>query len=198
MSRGKEYYQNNREELLVKRKKYYQDNREETLKRQKEYNLKNREKINKRQRIYAVQYRKDNREKINASKKIYYNTERGFMVSLWSSINTSSRKHKRINKFKDFDEFYNHWLEQKSRYGMKCPATGVEMTIIRGENKPGEYKTVMTNISTDRILSTEGYSPKNLIFTTWKYNNAKNNITPNMAKAFLKIVKERYGTEDIE
>ena len=199
MSRGKEYYQNNREELLVKRKKYYQDNREETLKRQKEYNLKNREKINKRQRIYAVQYRKDNREKINASKKIYYNTERGFMVALWHSINTSSKKQKRINKFKDFDEFYNHWLEQKSRYGMKCPATGVEMTTIKGVNKPGEYKRIMTNISTDRILSTEGYSPKNLIFTTWKYNMAKNNITPNMAKAFLDIVYERYGpVENIE
>jgi len=199
MSRGKEYYQNNREELLVKRKKYYQDNREETLKRQKEYNLKNREKINKRQRIYAVQYRKDNRQIILARQKIYYNTERGFMTALWNSINTSSKKHKRINKFKDFDEFHNHWLEQKSRYGMKCPATGVEMTIIRGENKPGEYKTVMTNISTDRILSTEGYSPKNLIFTTWKYNMAKNNITPNMAKAFLDIVYERYGpVENIE
>jgi len=198
MSRGKEYYQNNREELLVKRKKYYQDNREEMIKRQKEYNLKNREKINKRQRIYAVQYRKDNREKIQARQNIYYNTERGFMIALWNSIKKSSRKHKRINKFKDFDEFYNHWLEQKSRYGMKCPATGVEMTIIRGENKPGEYKTVMTNISTDRILSTGDYSPKNLIFTTWKYNMAKNNITPNMAKAFLTIVKERYGTEDIE
>ena len=198
MSRGKEYYQKNREELRVKRKKYYQDNREETLKRQKEYNLKNREKINKRQRIYAVQYRKDNRQIILARQKIYYNTERGFMVSLWSSINTSSRKHKRINKFKDFDEFYNHWLEQKSRYGMKCPATGVEMTIIRGESKPGEHKRTMTNISTDRILSTGDYSPENLIFTTWEYNMAKNNITPNMAKAFLKIVKERYGTEDIE
>ena len=194
----KEYYQKNREELLVKRKKHYQDNREETLKKQKEYNLKNREKINKRQRIYSVQYRKDNREKIQAKQNIYYNTERGFMIALWNSIKKSSRKHKRINKFKDFDEFYNHWLEQKSRYGMKCPATGVEMTIIRGENKPGEYKTVMTNISTDRILSTGGYSPKNLIFTTWKYNNAKNNITPNMAQAFLTIVKERYGTEDIE
>jgi len=194
----KEYYQNNKEELLVKRKKHYQDNREEMIKKQKEYNLKNREKINKRQRIYAVQYRKDNRPIILARQKIYYNTERGFMTALWNSINTSSKKHKRINKFKDFDEFHNHWLEQKSRYGMKCPATGVEMTIIRGENKPGEYKTVMTNISTDRILSTEGYSPKNLIFTTWKYNMAKNNITPNMAQAFLKIVKERYGTEDIE
>ena len=198
MSRGKEYYQKNREELLVKRKKYYQDNREETLKRQKEYNLKNREKINKRQRIYAVQYRKDNRQIILARQKIYYNTERGFMISLWNAIKTSSRKHKRINKFKDFDEFYNHWLEQKSRYGMKCPATGVEMTIIRGESKPGEHKTVMTNISTDRILSTGDYSPENLIFTTWEYNMAKNNITPNMAKAFLTIVKERYGTEDIE
>ena len=198
MSRGKEYYQKNREELLVKRKKYYQDNREETLKRQKEYNLKNREKINKRQRIYGVQYRKDNRQIILARQKIYYNTERGFMISLWNAIKTSSRKHKRINKFKDFDEFHNHWLEQKSRYGMKCPATGVEMTIIRGESKPGEHKTVMTNISTDRILSTGDYSPENLIFTTWEYNMAKNNITPNMAQAFLKIVKERYGTEDIE
>ena len=194
----KEYYQKNREELLVKRKKHYQDNREETLKKQKEYNLKNREKINKRQRIYAVQYRKDNRQIILARQKIYYNTERGFMISLWNAIKTSSRKHKRINKFKDFDEFYNHWLEQKSRYGMKCPATGVEMTIIRGESKPGEHKRTMTNISTDRILSTGDYSPENLIFTTWEYNMAKNNITPSMAQAFLKIVKERYGTEDIE
>ena len=194
----KKYYQKNREELLVKRKKYYQDNREEILKRQKEYNLKNREKINKRQRIYSVQYRKDNREILLVKQNIYYNTERGFMTALWNSINISSKRKNLINKFKDFDEFHNHWLEQKSRYGMKCPATGVEMTTIRGENKPGEYKTVMTNISTDRILSTEGYSPENLIFTTWKYNMAKNNITPNMAQAFLKIVKERYGTEDIE
>ena len=196
--KSKEYYQNNREKILVKRKKHYQDNREEMIKKQKEYNLKNREKINKRQRIYAVQYRKDNRQIILARQKIYYNTERGFMTALWNSINRSSRKHKRINKFKDFDEFHNHWLEQKSRYGMKCPATGVEMTTIKGVNKPGEYKRIMTNISTDRILSTGDYSPENLIFTTWKYNNAKNNITPNMAKAFLTIVKERYGTEDIE
>ena len=194
----KEYYQNNREKILVKRKKHYQDNREETLKRQKEYNLKNREKINKRQKIYAVKYREDNKQIILVKQNIYYNTERGFMTVLWNSIKKSSKKHKRINKFKDFDEFYNHWLEQKSRYGMKCPGTGVEMTTIKGVNKPGEHKRIMTNISTDRILSTEGYSPENLIFTTWKYNNAKNNITPNMAKAFLRIVEERYGTDNIE
>jgi hypothetical protein len=194
----KEYYQNNREKILVKRKKHYQDNREETLKRQKEYNLKNREKINKSQRIYSAKYRENNKEIILVRQNIYYNTERGFMVKLWNSIKRTSKKHERINKFKDFDEFHNHWLEQKARYGMKCPATGVEMTTTVGVNKPGEHKRVMTNISTDRILSTEGYSPENLIFTTWKYNNAKNNITPNMAKAFLRIVEERYGTDDIE
>ena len=194
----KEYYQNNREKILVKRKKYYLDNREETIRKQKEYNLKNREKINKRQRIYSVGYREDNRKILLVKQNIYFNTERGFMISLWNSIKRSSKKHKRINKFKNFDEFNNHWLEQKARYGMKCPATGVEMTTIKGANKPGEFKRIMTNISTDRILSTEGYSPENLIFTTWKYNNAKNNITPNMAKAFLRIVEERYGTDDIE
>jgi hypothetical protein len=90
----KEYYQNNREKILVKRKKHYQDNREETLKRQKEYNLKNREKNNQRQRIYNVKYRENNREIILIKKNIYYNTERGFMSKLWNSIKKSSRNHK--------------------------------------------------------------------------------------------------------
>ena len=194
MACTKEYYLKNREEILIKRKKYYQDNREYTLSRQKEYNLKNREKINKRQRIYSVGYREDNKEILLIRQNIYYNTERGFMMKLWNSIKKSSKKHNRINEFKDFDEFYNHWLKQKARYGMKCPATGVEMTHTIGTNKSSVgNKRIMTNISTDRILSTEGYSPKNLIFTTWAYNCAKCNITPEMAKAFLRIVGERYG-----
>ena len=194
MACTKEYYLKNREEILIKRKKYYLDNREKTLARCKEYNLKNREKINKKAKIYAVQYRKDNKEVILIKQKYYYNTERGFIMKLWNSIKRSSKKHNRINEFKNFDEFYNHWLEQKVRYGMKCPATGVEMTNTIGTNKSSiGNKRIMTNISTDRILSTGGYSPKNLIFTTWAYNSAKCSITPEMAKAFLRIVGERYG-----
>jgi len=190
---NREYYLKNREEISIKRKKHYLDNREETIRKQKEYNSKNREKINKRQRIYSVGYREDNKEILLIRQNIYYNTERGFMMKLWNSIKKSSKARNRINEFKNFDEFHNHWLEQKARYGMKCPATGVEMTTTMGINKPGENKKIITNISTDRILSTEGYSPQNLIFTTWAYNCAKCNITPEMAKAFLKIVKERYG-----
>ena len=188
-----QYYLKNREQISIKRKKRYQDNREYIISRQKEYNLKNREKISKRQKIYTVGYRKDNKEIISIKMNTYYNTERGFIMKLWNSIKTSSRNHNRINEFKNFDEFHNHWLEQKARYGMQCPATGVEMTTTMGINKPGEHKKIITNISTDRILSTEGYSPQNLIFTTWAYNRAKCSITPEMAKAFLKIVKERYG-----
>ena len=194
MTCTKECYLKNREEILIQRKKYYLDNREETIRKQKGYNSKNREKINKRQRIYSVGYREDNKEILLIKKNIYYNTERGFMVKLWNSIKRSSKKHERTNEFKDFDEFYNHWLKQKARYGMKCPATGVEMTHTIGTNKSSVgNKRIMTNISTDRILSTEGYSPKNLIFTTWAYNCAKCNITPEMARAFLRIVGERYG-----
>ena len=190
---NREYYLKNREEILIQRKKYYLDNREETIRKQKEYNLKNREKINKRQRIYSVGYREDNKEILLIRQNIYYNTERGFMMKLWNSIKKSSKKHNRINEFKDFDEFYNHWLKQKATYGMRCPATGVEMTHTIGTNKSSVgNKRIMTNISTDRILSTEGYSPKNLIFTTWAYNCAKCNITPEMARAFLRIVGERY------
>jgi len=195
-----QYYLKNREQLLIKSKKHYQDNREYILSRQKEYNLKNREKISKRQKIYTVGYRKDNKEIISIKMNTYYNTERGFIMKLWNSIKTSSRNYNRINEFKDFDEFHNHWLKQKARYGMKCPATGVEMTTIIGMSKPEEKRQrVLTNISTDRILSTGGYSPQNLIFTTWAYNCAKCNITPKMARGFLKIVKERYGdTNEME
>ena len=194
INNNREYYLKNREEILIQRKKYYLDNREETIRKQKEYNLKNREKINKRQRIYSVKYREDNKEILLIKQNIYYNTERGFMVKLWNSIKRSSKKHNRINEFKDFDEFYNHWLKQKATYGMRCPATGVEMTHTIGTNKSSVgNKRIMTNISTDRILSTKGYSPQNLIFTTWAYNSAKCSITPEMAKAFLRIVEERYG-----
>jgi hypothetical protein len=192
MACTKAYYLKNREEILIKRKKYYQDNREKTLAKGKEYKSKNREKINKKAKIYAVQYRKDNKEVIFIKQKYYYSTERGFIMKLWNSIKRSSKKHNRINEFKNFDEFYNQWLKQKDRYGMKCPATGVEMTHTIGTNKPGEHKRIMTNISTDRILSTEGYSPQNLIFTTWEYNCSKGNLSPKDAKAFLRIVEERY------
>ena len=147
-----------------------------------------KEKILKKQREYQRKYRKNNKEKIKKSVFVYSNSEKGYFVGLWNVI----KRKKELNSFKSFDKFYNHWLEQKATYGMRCPATKEKMTTIRGVNKPGEHKRIMTNISTDRIICLKKYSPKNLIFTTWAYNSAKNNMTPKMARAFLRIVGERY------
>jgi hypothetical protein len=171
-------------------KKYYKENRGKILLKKKKYYAENREKLCKLSVINSAKYRKNNPLQLKKSILKYSNSEKGYFVNLWQVI----RRRGKLNLFKNFDEFYNHWLEQKARYGMKCPATKEKMTTKRGFTKPGEkQKRIMTNISTDRIIHTKKYTPQNLIFTTWRYNNAKHSITPEMARAFLKIVGERYG-----
>jgi len=168
-----------------------QSDEERKAQRRKHY-LKNREELKAKAIIYNQDYRVNNKESIKKSNNSYVNTENGFLHGSWASVKLRCKKHNRINEFKDFDEFNNHWLEQKSKYGMQCPATGVEMTTIRRLDVE-KYTHCDTNISVDRILSTEGYTRKNIIFTSWKYNNAKGSFTPKMAEFYLKIVKERYG-----
>ena len=155
----------------------------------KEWYQKNKERSIKQ----TLDWRKNNKEKYDETTKKRLNSEKGFMRVLWQSVKDSG-KH---NSFKDFDDFYNHWLKQKKIYGMKCPATGVEMTTKSLFNEKGKYKRCETNISKDRILSSMGYSHQNLIFTSWNYNKAKGSFTPKMAKAYLKMVKERYGTDGV-
>ena len=101
--------------------------KEEIKSKNKKYYLKNKVKLLEKQSIYRI----NNKESIKKYNNSYVNTENGFLHNLWSSIKLRCKKHNRINKFKNFDEFNNHWLEQKSKYGMKCPATGVEITTIR-------------------------------------------------------------------
>ena len=151
---------------------------------------KNKERSNKQ----TLEWRKNNIEKYEESAKKRLNSEKGFLNAMWQDIKRSGKS----NSFKDFDDFFDHWLKQKKIHGMKCPGTDVEMTTKAFFNKKGEFKTCQTNISKDRILSSMGYSHQNLIFTSWKYNKAKGNFTPKMAKAYLKIVKERYGTDEME
>jgi len=201
---SKKYYLKNKAKILAEGKKYRLENKEVLKEKRKIYDLKNRERILKWQRKYMEEYRKKNKNKTKKFQHDYYNSERGYFVALWSTINrlNGRKKWKTVeekNSFKDFDEFYNHWLKQKSIYGMKCPATGVEMTTKRFFNKPGERKTkCMTNISVDRILSSKNYCPQNLIFTTWQYNCDKGVLSPKGARFFLKIAEERYGKKVYE
>mgnify|MGYP000324244599 CR=1 FL=1 len=93
----------------------------------KEWYQKNKEKRGEK----ILEWRKNNKERYEESTKRRLNSEQGYMRNLWQATKDSG-KH---NSFKDFDDFFDHWLEQKKIYGMKCPGTGVEMTTKAFFNK---------------------------------------------------------------
>ena len=150
----------------------------------KTYYHKHKDEILKRNAVW----RAENKERIVATRKKYLNSERGFFMEMWNSI----KKGGKHNSFKDFDDFFDHWEDQKKAWGFTCPATGVKMTTVK-VTRSG--KRCPTNISRDRILPHMGYSRKNLIFTSWQYNNNKSSLSPEEAMSFLRIVRDRYGVD---
>jgi hypothetical protein len=132
-------------------------------------------------------WKANNKTKKQLSDLAYQMGEKGYFNQLWQGVATSRHG----NNFKNEEEFVNCWKEQKKIFGIKCPILGIEMTMTKGKGKPTD-----TNISKDRILSSRSYSKQNLIFVCWRVNNMKRDITPQVAKRYLEIVKERYGTDD--
>ena len=178
----------------MNRKEYQKQWRLKNKERKKEYDKEWYQKNKERTIKQTLEWRKNNKEKYDETTKKRLNSEKGFFARMWNGVKQKGDS----NSFKDFDDFYNHWLEQKKIHGMKCPATGVKMTTKLLFNEKGKFQRCETNVSKDQILSSMGYNRQNLIFTCWNYNRSKCSITPKMAKAFLKIVKERYGTDNIE
>jgi len=179
-------------EIQARKRKWYSDPEVHArqLKIVRDYRLANLEK----EKLRLSTWKKNNKEKVREIAIKYLNSERGYFMDMWNSIKRSKHGH----DFKNFDNFLQSWLDQKAIHGMKCPATGVEMTMVRKVSGKKGGKRTPTNISRDRILCSRKYSKQNLIFTTWEYNNSKHNITPHGAKAFLRIVRERYGTDEVE
>ena len=140
-------------------------------------------------------WKKNNRNKIRISTNTYNQSERGYLVNLFNSMKKSRNWVE--SEFPDKESFLQHWEEQKAISGWICPATGETMTTTM-LTKENNFAKNPTNISKDRILCFKPYTKKNLMFTTWRYNNAKNATTPKMAKAILRITKERYGTDEME
>lgn len=143
----------------------------------------------------SKKWKEKNRSKNAESHLKYKQTEKGHFNEMWQGI----RKSCHGNEFKNYEEFFQCWEEQKKIYGMKCPYMDIEMTIIKGLNPHGERrKHSETNISKDRILSSRPYSKQNIMFVSWKANNAKGNVSPKIAKRYLEFVKERFGTDEVE
>jgi len=139
----------------------------------------------------VVQWNKNNLSKKHKANMRYYSSEIGYFGSLFNGMKRTC--YYVASEFPNKESLIQHWKEQQKIYGNKCPATGVEMTMTVGQGKP-----TPTNISKDRILSWEGYTKINTIFVCWKFNDYKKAMTPKDAKAFLRIVRERFGTDEVE
>ena len=212
MARQQDYLSKHYPIKYVERKPFYLVNGEwvdrwkcpEVIEYRRKYRIKNRERHNRlsrerywndleNQRERCRIWKKNNKAKAREVETTYRSGERGHFMEMWNGIKRSKHGH----HFKNFDDFYQCWLDQKAIYGMKCPATGETMTMIKRAGN-GKRRNTPTNISRARILCSRGYSKQNLIFTTWAFNNSKNNLSPKGAKAFLRIVRERYGTDEVE
>ena len=212
MARQQDYLSKHYPIKYVERTRFYLVNGEwvdrwkcpEVIEYRRKYRIKNRERHNRlsrerywndleNQRARCRIWKKNNKAKAREVETTYRSGERGHFMEMWNGIKRS----KHGQHFKNFDDFYQCWLDQKAIYGMKCPATGETMTMIKRAGN-GKRRNTPTNISRDRIICSRGYSKQNLIFTTWAFNNSKNNLSPKGAKAFLRIVRERYGTDEVE
>lgn len=85
----KEYYKNNKEEILIKGKKYYNNNREKILVKTKEYQKNHKEKIS----IRKKKHYKNHKENILAKKKKYYENNK-------EKVLAKNKKHYENNKEK--------------------------------------------------------------------------------------------------
>jgi len=85
----KEYREDNKEEIYLKRKEYREQNKEKIKEQNKKYQEENKEKIN----LQRKQYRQDNKEKIKEQHKEYYEKNK-------EKENLRCKKYKEENKEK--------------------------------------------------------------------------------------------------
>jgi hypothetical protein len=125
------------------------------------------------------------------------NSEYGYIMNLYSSAHKEFKSGRRGKKIPfDFtkETWWQHWLKQKTEYGMKCPYSKVTMTTSRGRGRgTSGGKNTPTNISKDQIWPGRGYTPMNLIFCTVKFNHDKKGITPDGCEAVTDVHNQRMN-----
>tara|TARA_R110002020_G_scaffold399339_1_gene609189 strand:+ start:1018 stop:1779 length:762 start_codon:yes stop_codon:yes gene_type:complete len=173
-------------------KKYYIKNKEILLEKNKLYYIKNKEILLEKHKLY----KKNNYDRLWESNNEWNNSEYGFIMNLYTSARKESKKGRHGKNILVRFEFtkkswWQHWLSQKEKYGMKCPYSKVEMTHIRGTQRgKTSLKKTPTNISKDQIWPGRGYTVDNLVFCTVKFNSDKKSITPDGCQAVIDVHNE--------
>jgi len=141
-----------------------------------------------------------------------------FMQKLRQSMKSSNTVWKKkgrellgVNEFEDkwncADKIKEQFNKQVERYGYKCPITRIEFTTIRKQEKKHRSTYPITNISADRLFDHINYTKQNVLFTSVGWNVARQNFSleeikklfpSEFSERYKKIVKERFGTDEVE
>jgi len=169
------YYSRHRDQVLDRVKKYQKTNTESRKEYMKKYQAENKKKLedyrksyNKEnaelQKEYFKKYDRENKGSRKQSRMLYAQTMEG-RFSRW--------KNGAIKRKKD----WNLTIEHLKSLPLKCYYTGVDLTFE--SNK-------INTISLDRIDSSLGYNPENVVFCMAQINIMKNSMDK---KGFIDLCK---------
>lgn len=153
----REYYKDNKDYILEESKKYYVSNKDTVLEKKKDYYDDNKDAILEKKKDYYD----NNKDTILKKQKEYYQTPQGKIVKF---NRDSKRRSKLENQGKGITK--EQWLEMMRAFDWKCAYSGEEMT----NNNKANSRTI------DHIIALENGGVNeiwNLIPMKKGYNSSK-------------------------
>ena len=139
----KEYYEDNKEQLLEKKKQYYENNKEETLITNKKYRDNNKEKL----AIISKKYRSENKDDLKNKKKQYYennkeaieNKKKQYYENNKEKASSRAKRYRDNNKesLKEKNKQYREETKEKRNEKIICECG----SIITRQSKHGHLKS---------------------------------------------------------
>ena len=143
LEKKKQYYENNKEQLLEKKKQYYENNKEETLITNKKYRDNNKEKL----AIISKKYRSENKDDLKNKKKQYYennkeaieNKKKQYYENNKEKASSRAKRYRDNNKesLKEKNKQYREETKEKRNEKIICECG----SIITRQSKHGHLKS---------------------------------------------------------
>jgi hypothetical protein len=152
----KEYYEDNREKLLVKQKEYYELNKDKVIQYQQKYRVENAEKVRLRQKEYreankekkALQdkhYRDAHEEEIKNRKKAWYEANKEEIQKKRKQYRETC-KEDILQKNKEYYEANKQTILEKMRETIHCDCGAtVRKSDIRRHERSLKHQTFLTS-----------------------------------------------------
>jgi hypothetical protein len=178
----KEYYEKNKEAILLKRKEYKQRNKEKIKEQNKIYREKNKEKIAEKvaskkyprkeltpeekesRRIYLKEYKLKNAEKLKVKNKEYNDANKEkrkeYLIKNVDKIKKKKQEYNKLNKKKITERKKVYYSKNKEKL---IPIRNKKLKELYDNNPLHKLKVVSRNITRKAIVN-NGYSKKTRTF----------------------------------